>query len=58
MYGVAMNATQQHRERKTRPILDLWRCAWCKGFVRETVEGYVHDVQPVTKHEVLPYRSR
>lgn len=56
MYGVAMNATQERTRERGLPV--LWRCAWCKGFVRETREGYVHDTQPITKHEVLPYRSR
>lgn len=38
----------------------IYACGWCKGFIHEetvsNMQRYVHDEEPVTKHEVLPYR--
>jgi len=35
-------------------------CGWCKGFIHEervsSMRRYVHDEEPLTRHEILPYR--
>ena len=40
----------------------IWACGWCKGFVHQEFRGgmyrMIHDEEPATKHEVLPYRVR
>jgi hypothetical protein len=37
-------------------------CGWCKGFIHEEFRGgmwrWIHDQQPRTLHEVLPYAVR
>ncbi len=63
-----MNAVAQ-RKRLITPRTPIWQqtrrvmaCGWCKGFIHEEwrsgMSRYVHDEEPLTDHEVLPYRVR
>jgi predicted DNA-binding ribbon-helix-helix protein len=49
-----------HKLAHQQPGNQLMACGWCKGFIHEELMGgmsrYVHDDEPVTRHEVLPFR--
>jgi hypothetical protein len=62
-----MDTTLTQRRRRWTPKTPPWQeerrvvaCGWCKGFVhaewRSGMSRYVHDEQPTTEHEVLPYQ--
>lgn len=57
----AQRIVERSWSRSPRELQGVWRCGWCKGFLRLVpvfdTQRWVHADEPMTKHEVLPYRE-